>query len=155
MNYTYKALFNKLDTRKRPKGRKLKIAEIGMPPDRRNSTDTAASVHMKQLEEIFSYLNKSFHPSVGNFTQMMTAYERIGQPEKAVILFQKMKQDGLKPDMISFNVLVKAYGSMGNSAEAVRVLDEMYASYKHPDVVTYTTLMHIFVSTMRCCVVSF
>lgn len=144
MDFSYKHMFEQERRNIRPQTRQWKIAHLGMPPDRRQTMLMADSKKLKQLEECFSQLSKSFHANNVNYTQMITAYERTGQPEKAVVLFEKMKREGVLPDKFTFNAMIKTYGSLGNSAEAVHLLDDMEAMRLRPDVITYTNLINIF-----------
>lgn len=148
LQFTYKTLFNSHNKIKKPadKEKRKKIMHLGFPPNRHElqQMQLADSIHLKQMAECFSYLQSSFHASTTAFTTMMTAYQRVGQPEKAIALYEKMRQTSQRPDLTCFNVLIKAYGDANNSAEAVHVLDEMTREGIRPDVITYTSLIGIF-----------
>ncbi|KAG4204180.1 hypothetical protein ERO13_A04G032500v2 [Gossypium hirsutum] len=62
-------------------------------------------------------------------------------PEKAREIFDMMKRNNCKPNLVSYNALIDAYGSNGLLAEAVEVLRQMEQDGIKPNIVSICTLL--------------
>ncbi|KDP22505.1 hypothetical protein JCGZ_26336 [Jatropha curcas] len=71
------------------------------------------------------------------WTAMITAYEQTEKPEEALILFQKMQQDGHLTDSVTIVSVASAIGQLGDAKEALAV---------HAYAVRHLFLEEIFVA---------
>ena len=78
----------------------------------------------------------------------MRAGKRVPEDDlltQARRVFDRMRDDGVAPDLVTYNTLIDACIDAQEPAEAWNVLREISQSGLKPDVVTYTTLLKYFV----------
>ncbi len=64
------------------------------------------------LEDAWSVFNKMPAQNVVTWTAMILGHMQCGQGQKALGLFQEMKQEGVDPDSVTFVGVLKACASM-------------------------------------------
>ncbi|XP_057978869.1 pentatricopeptide repeat-containing protein At5g04810, chloroplastic isoform X2 [Malania oleifera] len=74
---------------------------------------------------------------------MMDGYTIIGNEDKCLIVFDRLKECGLTPSVITYGCLINLYTKM---EKAVEILDEMSLAGISPNEHTYTTIMHGYAS---------
>lgn len=74
-------------------------------------------------EEADAVFGKLPQPDVGPWNSMIAAYAHMGDGLGALKFFEKMQQDGLKPDAVTFVNVLKACSIIGDSAQ-VRLIHE-------------------------------
>ncbi|XP_043694575.1 pentatricopeptide repeat-containing protein At5g04810, chloroplastic-like isoform X2 [Telopea speciosissima] len=74
---------------------------------------------------------------------MMDGYTNIGNEEKCLTVFERLKECGFTPSVISFGCLLNLYTKM---EKAVEVLGEMSLAGISPNEHTYTIIMHGYAS---------
>ena len=104
--------------------------------------------NMKDLEKCFEMIPKrnQFH-----FNFVMNVYAKHKMIRRVEELFERMKEEKIRPNDVTYNTLMNAYGT--NHIEVEKVLT--HEDYKvTPDVTTYTTLMNTYstnyVEAKRC-----
>lgn len=81
---------------------------------------------------------------------MISAYGKAGEWEKAMSLFHRAEDAGVKLDCVAFNALIDAC-ARGNQWDRARgVFQEMEAAEVEPDVVTYTSLIRCTCTCTPC-----
>ncbi|RZB47843.1 Pentatricopeptide repeat-containing protein, partial [Glycine soja] len=78
---------------------------------------------------------------VVTFTSIIHLYSVSQNPQKAREIFDRMKRNQLKPNLVSYNALIDAYGSNGLLADAIKILREMEQERIQPNVVSICTLL--------------
>ena len=73
-----------------------------------------------------------------SFNTIINAFSQAGQSDKAIDLFYKMKQQGMKPDKFSYTALVKSILKDGDIQE---LLYDMKEQGINPDVIMYNTII--------------
>lgn len=59
-------------------------------------------------------------------TTVLHAYARTGKYKRAIEIFEKMKETGLDPTLVTYNVMLDVYGKMGRAWSMIlELLDEM------------------------------
>lgn len=98
---------------------------------------------VQEAEELFRLLvDNGFKFDVYSYTAMITSLSHGGRHAQAVALFQKMKEEGVAPNLITYNVVMGAYGKSGGSFHRmVNLLEELRAAGFTPDSYTYNTMI--------------
>ena len=68
---------------------------------------------------------------------------------QAIALFERMKTDGPKPDLISWNTMMSNYGRRGNMKMISSTLQGLKESGLTPDVFTYSTILTALLNAGR------
>ncbi|KAL0008103.1 hypothetical protein SO802_009605 [Lithocarpus litseifolius] len=74
---------------------------------------------------------------------MMDGYTIVGNENKCLVVFERLKECGFTPSVISYGCLINLYTKMD---KAVEILDEMTLAGVSPIEHTYTTIMHGYAS---------
>ncbi|KAH9557788.1 hypothetical protein CY35_07G102800 [Sphagnum magellanicum] len=83
----------------------------------------------------------------GTYLALITVCRRQQQGERALSIYEAMKQAGVKPGMLTYNTLISCCHQAKRLEDAFRIKAEMEAAGMRPDVVTYTALMALVVKT--------
>ncbi|PPD88044.1 hypothetical protein GOBAR_DD15036 [Gossypium barbadense] len=76
------------------------------------------------------------------YTTILHAYSRSGKYQKAISMFEKMKEIGLSPTLVTYNVMLDVYGKMGRSWNKILgLLDEMRSKGLEFDEFTCSTVI--------------
>ncbi|KAK7380561.1 hypothetical protein VNO78_33075 [Psophocarpus tetragonolobus] len=82
---------------------------------------------------------------VASWTSMICGFCNIGEIEKAMVLFERMKMEGLEPNDFTWNVILAAYARSSNSSKAFAFFERMKREGVVADVVTWNALISGFV----------
>lgn len=64
-------------------------------------------------------------PNAVTFNIVMSSYQKRGQPEKVVFVFEDMFAAGVDPSIVTYNTLISAYGQMGDWVKSMEVLQHL------------------------------
>ena len=80
---------------------------------------------------------------VQDYNLLVTAYGKLGQPEKAESSISMMRDSGLEPNVAILTSLLEAYARMGNFIQAETILTQMLEAGPAPTEVTYQTYINM------------
>ncbi|XP_026425147.1 pentatricopeptide repeat-containing protein At1g11900-like isoform X2 [Papaver somniferum] len=100
------------------------------------STDT---VHILQLVKEVSEL--TFQGSATVMNRIISSFDKSGQIDTALLIFDHMKDLKCKPDTITFNTVLAILGRAGRVDELLHQFSSMKETNMVPDVVSYNTLI--------------
>lgn len=80
---------------------------------------------------------------VQDYNLLVTAYGKLGQPEKAESSISMMCDSGLEPNVAILTSLLEAYARMGNFIQAETILTQMLEAGPAPTEVTYQTYINM------------
>jgi len=83
----------------------------------------------------------------GTYLALITVCRRQQQGERALSIYEAMKQAGVKLGMLTYNTLISCCQQARRLEDAFKIKAEMEAAGLRPDVVTYTALMALVVKT--------
>lgn len=83
----------------------------------------------------------------GTYVALITVCRRQKQGERALIVYEAMKQAGVQPGLLTFNALISCCQQAQRLEDALRLKSDMESRGLVPDVVTYTSLMALVVRT--------
>ncbi|XP_044483293.1 pentatricopeptide repeat-containing protein At2g03880, mitochondrial-like [Mangifera indica] len=96
---------------------------------------------MEDAEKVFSRMSKA---DVVALNSMIKAYSQNGYPRKAIILFQKMVEEGIKPTNISFLAVLSACSHSGLVQEGHKLFESMKKDYGiQPEETHYSCMVDL------------
>ncbi|KAL4577378.1 hypothetical protein LXL04_013487 [Taraxacum kok-saghyz] len=98
----------------------------------------ATCLSIKEAEMIF---NTMVNKDTVSHNVMISAYFENKQPEKAVSMFKKMKENNSKLNFASWNSVISGCLQLGQTQQALNLLSEMQESGFKPNQITLTTAM--------------
>ncbi|CAK9868004.1 unnamed protein product [Sphagnum jensenii] len=96
------------------------------------------------LEDAWSVFNKMLAQNVVTWTAMILGHMQCGQGQKALGLFQEMKQEGVDPNSITFVGVLNACASVFALEEGRRVHQEVIQSGLELDVFVRSSLVDMY-----------
>ncbi|KAF9688659.1 hypothetical protein SADUNF_Sadunf01G0011200 [Salix dunnii] len=84
-----------------------------------------------------------------SWTSMISGYCNVKKIEEALILFERMRLEGLEPNDFTWNVLISGYARRGDSDGAFSLLSKMTREGLVPDLVTWNAMIAGFVQGER------
>ncbi|CAN0911148.1 Pentatricopeptide repeat-containing protein At2g18940, chloroplastic [Linum grandiflorum] len=85
---------------------------------------------------------KEYELDVRAYTTILHSYSRAGKYEKAIDLFEWMRDSNLNPNLVAYNVMLDAYGKMGGSwSRILELLDEIRSVGLEYDEFTCSTVI--------------
>ena len=106
-----------------------------------------------KLAELYFHEMEHFNltRSVKTYSALITAYEKAGQWESALLLLNKMKQGGqVQPNVVSYNAVMLACGKAGQWQHIASLLNAMKSEGVKPDAVTYGTMISACKKVGQC-----
>ncbi|KAK7309542.1 hypothetical protein RJT34_06349 [Clitoria ternatea] len=82
---------------------------------------------------------------VASWTSMICGFCNMGKIEQAVMLFERMKVEGLEPNDFTWNAIIAVYARSGDSNKAFGFFERMKKEGCIPDVVAWNALISGFV----------
>jgi len=79
---------------------------------------------------------------VETFNKLLHEAARIGGPEAAFLVWQRLENQGWRPDLVSYNTLLTSHARIQNPRGAWAVYDEMRHVGVPPDEVTWVSLLN-------------
>ncbi|KAL5983333.1 hypothetical protein ACLOJK_017417 [Asimina triloba] len=86
---------------------------------------------------------------VASWTCMISGYLQRGRLEESLILFEKMKIEGPKPNEFTWNAMISSFIQNGDSNKAFELLTEMKSGGLEPDLVTWNAMIAAFNRTQQ------
>eukprot|EP00897_Mesotaenium_endlicherianum_P010456 jgi/Mesen1/9439/ME000062S08915 len=77
----------------------------------------------------------------GTYVALITVCRRQKQGERALVVYEAMKQAGVRPSLLTYNLLISCCQQAQRLESAFLIKEDMEAAGVAPDVVTYTSLM--------------
>lgn len=102
-----------------------------------NSTDSVQLLNfIQEVQEMF-FPNRAII-----MNKIITGFAETKQIDKALMIFDLMKDSKCKPDLITHNIVLDILGRAGRVDEMVHVFTSMKSSSVVPDVISYNTLIN-------------
>ncbi|VVA96946.1 unnamed protein product [Arabis nemorensis] len=121
-------------------GRQIHCSMIKMGLER-NSYCGGALVDMyakcDRIGDARRVFNGIVDPNTVCWTCLLSGYVKAGLPEEAVIVFEKMRDEGHRPDHLAFVAVINTYISLGKLKDARLLFGEMPS----PDVVAWNVMI--------------
>ncbi|XLS73335.1 hypothetical protein HN51_030200, partial [Arachis hypogaea] len=86
---------------------------------------------------------------VASWTSMICGFCNSGKNEEALVLFERMKLDGLEPNEFTWNVMIGAYARSKDTSKAFGFADRMKKEGFVPDLVAWNALISGFVQNHK------
>ncbi|GMQ01821.1 hypothetical protein CsSME_00048316 [Camellia sinensis var. sinensis] len=100
------------------------------------------------------YNNIEDEPTRNNVSvcnSVLSCLIRNGKFESSIRLFRQMKQDGLRPDVVTYSTLLAGCIKVKNGySKAIELLQELKSNRLHVDSVIYGTLLAVCASNSQC-----
>ncbi|KAG5234422.1 pentatricopeptide repeat-containing protein [Salix suchowensis] len=71
-------------------------------------------------------------------------------PQRAIEIFQRMKNDGCQPSTDTYTLLINLHGKASQSYMALKLFNEMRSKKCRPEICTYTALVNAFAREGLC-----
>lgn len=84
-----------------------------------------------------------------SWTSMISGYCNIGLLEEALILFERMKVEGLEPNDFTWNAMIAGYARSGDCNGAFVLFSRMVREGLVPDLVTWNAMISGFTQSLR------
>ncbi|KAM0998809.1 hypothetical protein FF1_005589 [Malus domestica] len=81
---------------------------------------------------------------VVSWTSMICGYFSIGKTDQALLLFERMRLDGLEPNDFTWNAMIAGFARCGDTNRAYALLSRMTKEGLVPDLVTWNALISGF-----------
>eukprot|EP00439_Symbiodinium_sp_Y106_P045782 s258_g5.t2 len=107
----------------------------------------ATATHLDTEE--WAELNASQGGGLGAFGALMDLRARKGDVRGAEEVLVQIRQQRMKPDLISYNTLLKAYAAVKDCKGAMRILASMRSAAVLPDNASFSTAMQACVAAGR------
>ncbi|KAG5051127.1 hypothetical protein JHK87_003325 [Glycine soja] len=82
---------------------------------------------------------------VASWTSMICGFCNVGEIEQALMLFERMRLEGLEPNDFTWNAIIAAYARSSDSRKAFGFFERMKREGVVPDVVAWNALISGFV----------
>ena len=86
---------------------------------------------------------------VVSWTSMICGYCNIGLLEKALVLFERMKVEGLEPNDFTWNAMIAGYARDGDCNGAFVLFSRMVREGLIPDLITWNAMISGFTQSLR------
>lgn len=90
-----------------------------------------------------------FERDVVSWTSMISGYCNVSKVDEAVVLFERMKLEGLEPNQFTYNAIIASYARRGDSNGAFAFFSRMTAEGFVPDLVTWNAMISGFAQSKR------
>lgn len=97
-----------------------------------------------RLEEAMRVFSKVSTPDAYNWSSIILAYARHGEPAQAIRLYRQMRESTIKPDDRIFVAVLKACASAGNLAAGKDVHAQILTSEGEPNMFVQTCLVDMY-----------
>ncbi|KAK6247826.1 hypothetical protein QUC31_019391 [Theobroma cacao] len=81
---------------------------------------------------------------VASWTSMISGYFNVGNSENALVLFERMKLEGLQPNEFTWNLMIAGFARRGDINAAFALFDRMNKEGMVPDLVTWNAIISGF-----------
>lgn len=85
--------------------------------------------------------NKMTERDVASWTSMIYGFSNIGKIEQALVLFERMKLEGLQPNNFTWNTVLAGYARLRDSNKAFEFITRMRQDGFVPDLVSWNALI--------------
>lgn len=95
---------------------------------------------MEEVDKVFEGME---FKDVVSWNAMVTGYSQIGRFERALSLFEKMREGNIELDVVTWSAVIAGYAQRGHGCEAMDVFRQMCSDYgcSRPNAVTLVSLL--------------
>ncbi|KAL5766732.1 hypothetical protein ACOSP7_017349 [Xanthoceras sorbifolium] len=93
--------------------------------------------------------DKMVDRDVASWTSMICGYCNTGKIEQAVVLFERMRLEGLEPNDFTWNAMIAGYARRGDTNGTFEIFSRMTAEGLVPDLVTWNAVISGFAQSQR------
>ncbi|KAL0459282.1 UNVERIFIED_CONTAM: Pentatricopeptide repeat-containing protein, mitochondrial [Sesamum latifolium] len=86
---------------------------------------------------------------VALWTTMICRYADVGRIEESVVLFERMRLEGVKPNDFTWNTIIAGHARNGDCDGAFKFFSRMCREGLFPDLVTWNAMISGFVQSQR------
>ncbi|KAK0604736.1 hypothetical protein LWI29_018935 [Acer saccharum] len=102
--------------------------------------------HLSNGRRVF---DKMVNRDVASWTSMICGYCNTGKIEQAMVLFERIRLEGLEPNDFTWNVMIAGYARRGDINGAYEIFSRMTAHGLVPDLVTWNAMISGFTQSQR------
>ncbi|PIN16944.1 hypothetical protein CDL12_10403 [Handroanthus impetiginosus] len=96
--------------------------------------------------EVFDRMSER---DVASWTTMICGYSHIGKIEESVVLFERMRLEGIEPNDFTWNAIIAGHARIGDCDGALEFFSRMGKKGLAPDLVTWNAMISGFVQSQR------
>ncbi|XP_042470833.1 pentatricopeptide repeat-containing protein At3g59040-like isoform X2 [Zingiber officinale] len=100
----------------------------------------AISGMVDQARTVFKSMRRE-NPDLCSYATMLSAYVNASDMDGAEKFFRRIKEDGLKPNVVVYGTLMKGYARLNNLEKVLRVYERMKLQGVEANQTIYTTIM--------------
>ncbi|CAM6065209.1 unnamed protein product [Sphagnum tenellum] len=104
------------------------------------------------MEDAWSVFNKMPSRDAVTWTAMILGHVNCGQGQKALDIFQQMKEEGVQPDtvwaVVCWNAMIFGHVKGGEGHKALELFQKMLQEGVQPDAITYVGVLNACASIM-------
>ncbi|KAK3205080.1 hypothetical protein Dsin_019126 [Dipteronia sinensis] len=102
--------------------------------------------HLSYGRRVF---DKMVNRDVASWTSMICGYCNTGKIEEAMVLFERIRLEGLEPNDFTWNAMIAGYASRGDTNGAFEIFSRMTGHGLVPDLVTWNAMISGFTQSQR------
>ncbi|RIA85100.1 hypothetical protein C1645_831312 [Glomus cerebriforme] len=104
------------------------------------------SPNSNDLDRIFENIKKYDVPDLIAYTALINAKTKQLKLEEAILVYQQMLKDDIKPNVYTYTTLIDASAKLNNINTALKLFDDMKKRDIHPNQFTYCAIINAFIS---------
>lgn len=93
--------------------------------------------------------DKLIERDVVSWTSIINGYCNVGKTQLALVLFERMQFEGLKPNEFTWNAIIAGYARQGDSNGALALFTRMIREGLVPDLVTWNAMISGFAQSQH------
>ncbi|GKY96767.1 hypothetical protein MPSEU_000636100 [Mayamaea pseudoterrestris] len=109
--------------------------------------DYALAETILQKHTVSIFTDRKAHPNVEAYTELLDAYAKSGQLDKAIVTLRVMRQRGVEPTEVTYTCLVAGFGRHGKVEQALQTMHHMSSKGVRPSCILYNALISALVET--------
>lgn len=109
--------------------------------------DYAAAESILESHTILRVDQPRRHPNVDSYTELLDAYCKAKQMDKAMSILKLMRERGVEPTEVTLTCLIAGFGRTNNLDQALKTLDTMYSEGMQPSCFVYNALISAILET--------
>lgn len=102
-----------------------------------------------KIEYARMFFDRMLSKDVASWTSMISGYSNIGKLSESLILFERMKMEGLEPNEFTWNALINGYAQSGDRDGALELFSRMAKDGLCHDLITWNAMISGFARSNR------
>lgn len=101
----------------------------------------------RRINDARKVFDKMSERDIASWTSMICSYADVGKMDESVTLFERMRLEGVEPNVISWTAIIAGHAKIGDSGTAFEFLSQMDKEGLVPDLITYSAMISGFVQS--------